>query len=104
VNLVTPLKGVIKVQAVKGYLTNGWFMPSDGFVLPNHARVMLVIEEVMEKSQPTVSLSEAGNEKQASIEWLNRVEHLLELSRDEDLSGFPKQEPMKSPEDYAWFN
>ena len=94
------------MQAVKGYLSNGWFTPSDGANLPNHARVSLVIEEVIEKPHAVEALqfkiSEA--ERQARTEWLDRIEAQLELVTDEDLSEFPKQRLMKNPEDYAWFD
>ena len=93
------------MQAVKGYISNGWFTPTNEFKLPSYARVMLVIEEVIEEpDNKGVSLESADDTvKQARINWLNRVEEMLALSMDEDLSNFPKQGPMKDPEDYVWF-
>ena len=94
------------MQAVKGYISNGRFTPNDEFMLPNYARVMLVIEEVIENPTGKELLSDKADDSahQARVEWLNRVESLLELSMDEDLSNFPKQELMKNPNDYTWFD
>jgi len=94
------------MQAVKGYLSNGWFTPNDRVILPHHARVVLVIEEVVEKPQQADNFPfKSGEmEKQTRIAWLDGVEALLELSRDEELSDFPKQEMMKNLEDYPWLD
>ena len=94
------------MQAVKGYISNGWFTPNDGVVMPSHARVKLVIEEVIESPQPAEILPFKSEEAemQARIDWLKRIEAALELSKDEDLSDFPKQGLMKLPEDYGWFD
>ena len=94
------------MQAVKGYISNGRFTPNDEFILPNYARVMLVIEEVIEGPAIKELSSDDADDtvRQARADWLNRVEAMLALSMDEDLSNFPKQERMKSPEDYAWFD
>jgi hypothetical protein len=89
------------MQAVKGHLLNGWFKPIDEVLLPNCVEAVLVFEEASLNTLPYV-FNEA--EKQVRIDWLARVEALLELSRDEDLSDFPKQEHMKTLEDYAWFD
>ena len=94
------------MQAVKGYLSNGWFTPNDGVGLPRHARVVLLIEEVIDKprSADMLPLKQDEADKKARIDWLNRVEAMLELSRDEDLSNFPKQELTKNLEDYPWYD
>jgi len=92
------------MQAVKGYLSNGWFTPIDKTILPRQARVRLVIEEIIEKPQSVEALSPDELEKQARIYWLNKVEDSLALARDEDLSGFPGQGLMKTHEDYAWLD
>jgi len=77
------------MQALDGYLSNGWFTPNDGAVLPTYARVKLVIEEIIEK--PRIDESD----RQARMEGLRRIEEQLELSKDEDLSNFPRQGLMK---------
>ena len=94
------------MQAVKGYISNGWFKPNDGFELPSYARVMLVIEEVMEKPMKAEMLPFKMDdaERQARIDGLNKIEAALELIDDEDLSDFPKQGLMKLPQDYPWFD
>ena len=89
------------MQAVKGYLSNGLFTPRDAVVLPSHAEVVLIFGETAEEDTAE-PLSEA--ERQACKEWLDEMDVLLELSRDEDISDFPKQGLMKSLEDYAWFD
>jgi len=43
------------------------------------------------------------NEMQARVDWIKKIEALLEFARDEDLSDFPKQGLMKDPSDYTWF-
>ena len=66
---------------------------------------MLIFGEVATTLSPVETknvFSEA--EKQARMDWLDRVESMLELSRDENLSDFPKQGEMKSLEDYAWLD
>ena len=94
------------MQAVKGYLSNGWFTPNNGAELPSHARVMLVVEEIIERNHETEILPFESDDakKQARIDWINRVESLLELSRGEDLSNFPRPGLAKSIEDYPWFD
>ena len=96
----------MQAQAVKGYLSNGWFTPNDGVVLPSHARVRLVIEEVLEKPQPSETLlfKPDDSAKQARIDGLEKIKAELELIDDEDLSDFPKQGLMKLPHEYAWFD
>ena len=78
------------MQAVKGYLSNGWFTPNDGAVLPNHIEAVLVFGEGTKKPQ-----LRSESDTQARMERLNRIEAALALSRDEDLSNFPKQGLMK---------
>jgi len=94
------------MQAVVGYLSNGRFTPNDEVVLPSHARVRMVIEEVIDAPKHAeilpFKLSEA--ERQARMERLDKIEMALELIDDEDLSDFPKQGFMKLPHEYAWFN
>ena len=94
------------MQAVKGYLSDGWFTTNDGVELPRHAKVVLVIEEVMNKpySADLLPNKHDDTDKKARIDWLNKVEAMLELSRDEDLSNFPKQELIKNLEDYPWYD
>jgi len=36
------------MEAVKGYISDGWFTPNERIVLPRHARVSLVIEEIID--------------------------------------------------------
>jgi len=94
------------MQAFQGYLSDGRFTPTDKIALPRHAKVRLIIEEIIEKNQtaesPSFRLSEA--EKQARIESLKKIKADLELIDDEDLSDFPRQGLMKLPQDYAWFD
>ena len=93
------------MQAVKGYLSNGWFMPIDKVVLPSRTEAVLVFSEISPNPLHTEVAYVSGEaEKQVRIEWLARVETLLEISRDEDLSDFPEQAQMKNLEDYAWFD
>ena len=80
------------MQAVKGYLSNGWFTPNDGAVLPSKTEAVLVFGETTTEPR-SAEIHEV--EKQDSIDWLNRIKKSLELSRDEDLSNFPKQGMMK---------
>ena len=85
------------MQAVKGRLSNGWFTPNDGVALPNQIEAMLVFWETTAEPQSTETLEITASdvEKQARIDWLNRIEAALELTDDEDLSDFPKQGLMK---------
>jgi len=78
------------MQAIKGYLSGGRFTPADRMVLPQRARVMLVIEEVIEKTHDAdiLPFRASESEKQNQIDWLDRVEALLEQSRDEDIYFF----------------
>jgi len=95
------------MQAVKGYLSNGWFTPTDEVKLPNHARVRIIIEEVIERPplESIVSYNTITDaERQARIDGLNKIEAALDLIDDEDLSDFPKQGLMKLPKDYPWFD
>ena len=94
------------MQAVKGYLSNGRFTPHDGTGLPRHARVVLFIEEVMDKPQSPdmLPLNRDEANKKARVDWLSKIESMLELSRDEDLSNFPKQGIMKNLEDYPLYD
>ena len=39
------------MQAVKGYISNGRFTPTDGAILPRYVRAVLVLEETPEKPQ-----------------------------------------------------
>ncbi|MCL2224698.1 MAG: hypothetical protein FWB96_07005 [Defluviitaleaceae bacterium] len=96
------------MQAVSGYLSNGLFTPNDGAELPNHARVKLVIEEVLEKPQSAeiVPFKLSDAEREARLEGLKNVERLLELSRDENilLENFPKQGLMRVDYGEEWFD
>ena len=85
------------MQAVKGYFSNGWFTPSDNVVLPNQIEAVLVFDETITEPLITeaVSYDFREAEKQSNINWLNQIKKSLELSRDEDLSDFPKQGQMK---------
>jgi len=89
------------MQAVSGYLYNGLFRPYDGATLPRHARVRLVIEEIMDEASEKPDATEmlpfkmSEAERQAKLDGIRQVEKLLEFSRDEDLSDFPKQGLMK---------
>jgi len=84
------------MQAVKGYLDNGVFKPSDGVELPGYAKVILVIEEAMSKTV-TMPNEKWEEERQARMKWLDTIEAELDLIDDEDLSNFPKQGMMKLP-------
>lgn len=93
-----------KMQAIKGYLSNGLFTPSDEVGLPSHARVVLIIEEEIDKPKQTLPFIPDEADKKARTDWLIKVEEMLKQSRDEDLSYFPRQETVKNPEDYPWFD
>ena len=80
------------MQAVKGYFSNGRFVPDDNIVLPNRIEAVLVFKEKEAQFEET-DMNEA--ERQANIKWLNRIKASLVFSRDEDLSDFPKQGQMK---------
>jgi len=84
------------MQAVKGYLTNGWFTPVDKVKLPNHIEAVLVFGDKIETLQPENEHALNEPEMKACIDWLNQVKASLELSRDEDLTNFPKQGLMQT--------
>lgn len=89
------------MQAVKGYLHNGRFEPSDDFELPSRAQVLLVIEKVIaDDAGEADGVGEA--EMRERMAGLRRIEEMIRDSQDEDLSDFPVQGRMKLPEDYPW--
>ena len=92
------------MQGVQGYLTDGWFTPTDEIMLPRRARVRLVIEEeiIIEQATEMLPLKLTDEEKQARLEGLKKIKADLALIEDEDLSDFPQQGLMKLPHDYAW--
>ena len=81
------------MHVVKGYLSNGWFTPNENVVLPDQIEAVLVFGEttLTSRSAETIAFDLSEAEKQASINWLVQIKKSLELSRDEDLSNFPKQ-------------
>ena len=84
------------MRAVNGVLSNGLFTPLDGVALPSHIEAVLVFGETI--SQPVEDISkmqQSAADKQAITDWLNSIKASLKLSRDEDLSNFPKQGQMK---------
>ena len=87
------------MQAVKGYLSNGWFTPTTNVVLPSHTEVLLVF---VDSDVPTLESTESHfseSEIKARVEGLKRLEAALALTADEDLSNFPKQGLMKTTYD-----
>ena len=91
------------MQAIKGYLSNGRFTPYDDVALPVRIEAVLVFGETEHKPTEMLQFDFIETEKQARISWLNKIKKSLELSRDEDLSNFPKQGMMKSSYD-DWFD
>ena len=76
------------MQAVRGYINNGLFEPLDNFIMPIYAKVLVVIEEEKTIDDP---------ERQARIDGVKRIEAMIAMSMDEDLSDFPySTEPMKT--------
>ena len=91
------------MQAVQGYLSDGWFTPTDEIMLPRRAKVKLVIEEILtDQTAEILPFKISEEERQARIDGLKKIEAALNLIDDEDLSDFPKQGLMKLPQDYAW--
>jgi hypothetical protein len=92
------------MQAVKGVISNGRFMPTDGVVLPNLANAMLVLGDVITKP-PENFLREldrlieksVAEENNARIEWLNRLKQARLLAADEILPDFPTRQSMGEP-------
>ena len=90
------------MQAVKGYLSNGWFTPINKVVLPRSAEAMLVFVDSSTVPITTELIAEpyfSESEIQARVEGLKRIDATLELAKDEDLSDFPKQGLMKTSYD-----
>jgi len=92
------------MQAVKGFISNGVFTPSQGAVIPSYAEVMLVFMETLTSpvspTEKTTHFSES--QIQERIEGLNKIKAALNQIEGEDLSDFPKQGAMKLPLAYAW--
>ena len=97
------------MHAVKGYLSNGRIATIDGAILPAHARVMIVIEEVIASPQPSKpsedswenigkSIKEAKTEERlARKDWLNSLRQARELATGELLPDFPPRTLMGEP-------
>ena len=95
------------MQAVKGYLSNGRFTPTDGTILPNHTQAVLIIEEETAKPKKpqeaflkefNKNLKEAKLEdKQLRQEWLNRLRQARQLAANEPMPHFPPRTPMGEP-------
>jgi len=82
-------KGAI-MQAVKGHFLNGFFTPLEKVTLPARVEAVLVYEDI------TTEQLFKDIEINSNREWLNRIKKSLELSRDEDLTNFPKQGTAKT--------
>ena len=76
------------MQAVKGYISNGRFTPTDGAILPSYVRAVLVIEEIAEKPQDNF--------------W-KEFDRLVDASTHEEMPEFPRlkfgREPIVFTED-----
>jgi len=87
------------MQAVKGYLADGHFIPLDGAALPSYAQVIVVIEEILQKTEdtnplnyvPDIPIEMTEAEHHARNEWLNRLRDARELAKDEHLPDWPFQ-------------
>lgn len=85
------------MQAVKGYIDSGRFMPTDGTVLPNYAYAVLVIQEsytnkVDERMDEVVS-----GETQARLKWLGRLRWARQLAKGGPLPDFVIRQSMRKP-------
>ena len=78
------------MQAVKGHFLNGFFTPLEKVTLPARVEAVLVYEDI------TTEQLFKDIEINSNREWLNRIKKSLELSRDEDLTNFPKQGTAKT--------
>jgi len=92
------------MQAIKGYLSNGVFVPRDNVAMPPYAEVIVVIAEAHNDLYSGIATSFDDADRQARIEELDKIKAALELVDDEDLSDFPPQGLMKLPQDYHWFD
>ena len=97
------------MQAVKGYLSDGHFTPTDGTVLPHFVHAVLVLGESITKPQPTKPQEDFWKEfdklteevrieeQSARKEWLNRLREARQLAANELLPDFPTRTPMGEP-------
>ena len=76
------------MHAIKAVYNGSSFMPKQPIPIQGYYEVVITFIEPIE---------ERIMDKQARIDWLNKIERELELSEDEDelLSNFPKQGLMK---------
>ena len=99
------------MQAVKGYINNGRFMPENGMTLPNSVKAILIIEEFAQSSLECDPIAIHQNddlsdedfakkhatligkvglvEAKRRIAWLKRLEEARELAKDEPLFELP---------------
>jgi len=100
------------MQAVKGYINNGRFMPENGMALPNRVKAILIIEELAQSpsehepianeyhddeiSDEDFSKKHANlikkiglSEAKRRIAWLKRLHECIESSMDEEPFELP---------------
>ena len=70
------------MQAVKGYISNGRFTPTDGAILPDYVRAVLVIAEIAEESHDNF--------------W-KEFDRLVDASAHEEMPEFPRLQFGREP-------
>ena len=80
--------------AVKGYINEGQFTPTDGAKLPPYAHAVLVIDANI--FQPTQENASTTN-KTAKNEWLNQLRQARQLAKNDPLPDFITRQPMREP-------
>ena len=85
------------MQAVKGYLTDGQFTPLNGDVLPSRAKVIIIIEEIVQKANELISFAVEENELKARRAWLKRLRESVEDAMEEPLLDFPARSKAMRP-------
>jgi len=80
--------------AVKGYINDGRFTPTDGASLPVYARAVLVIEGII--PQPALA-SATAKDITARQEWISQLRQARKMAENDPLPDFVIRQPMGEP-------
>ena len=80
------MEGEKTMQAVKGFLIDGHFTPTDDIMLPSHVHVTLIIESESRETQDT----------KPNNFW-HEFDRLVDESTHEDMPEFPRMQFGREP-------
>jgi len=101
------------MYAIRGIVTDGLIVPRDTIDALDKTNVIIVFTgtptnqttaELLPANCTVAELFDFCGDDTDVHEWLDMMDKMITESSDEDLSTFPKQNPMKNPEDYPWFS